>query len=128
MSMPLKISLSIILNLLLTYALVPIVMIIKNKLHFTKAIDLLTYDFTYLALINGYPLAYQSLLIAFVISCVVCTIPLFLSAGHKNLHGQARFARFNEIKKMNLFGEKGIIIGKKNGKFLRFGGQQFVAL
>ena len=45
------------------------------------------------------------------------------------LHGKARFATFSEIKnKMNLLGEKGLIIGKYKGKFLRFSGQQFVAL
>ncbi len=33
-----------------------------------------------------------------------------------------------KLKKMNLFSDNGIIIGKYKGKILRFSGQQFVAL
>lgn len=58
----------------------------------------------------------------------------FSSRQKESLFGEARFATENEIRKTGLLGNKnnyvkrGIIVGKYKDKFLKFGGQQFVAL
>jgi len=44
----------------------------------------------------------------------------------RSLHGDARFATSKEIKKAKLKGKGGIIIGKHEGTYLNFQGQQFV--
>lgn len=84
-----------------------------------------TWDFTIQAVIHGYPKIWQSLGLAFLCSLLTFLLPFI--PKRQSLHGEARFANSNEIKKMNLYGD-GIIIGKYQGKLLRFGGQQFVAL
>lgn len=58
-------------------------------------------------------------------------IPLFISTlfyKKPALHGEARFATANEIRQAKLFELEGIIVGKYEGRFLRYGGQQFVIL
>lgn len=63
---------------------------------------------------------------------LVYIVPLFvlgsLNNGRRSLHGDARFARANEVRKSGLFAEEGILVGKYNGLYLLFGGQQFVLL
>jgi len=44
------------------------------------------------------------------------------------LHGAARFANVREIKKANLFAEKGILLGKYRGRYLTLGGNTSVAV
>jgi len=44
------------------------------------------------------------------------------------LHGDARFARASEIHGAGLNAESGVIVGKHEGRYLIFGGQQFVLL
>lgn len=44
------------------------------------------------------------------------------------LHGAARFARENEIAGEGLRAERGIILGRKSGRFLIFGGSEHVLL
>ena len=46
----------------------------------------------------------------------------------QSLHGDARFATTKEIQKSGLMGNKGILVGKYNNKYLMLGGQQFVLL
>lgn len=46
----------------------------------------------------------------------------------RSLHGDARFAHPSEVRRAGLQAEKGIIVGKYHGKYLVFGGQQFVLL
>jgi type IV secretion system protein VirD4 len=46
----------------------------------------------------------------------------------RELHGSARFANGQEINKAFPKGERGIILGKAQGRYLEFGGQQFVML
>lgn len=55
---------------------------------------------------------------------------LVWSAVHKKreLHGSARFANGVEVNKAFPKGSRGIILGKANGRYLEFGGQQFVLL
>ena len=59
-------------------------------------------------------------------------LPPFLLAiiinQKRELHGSARFAKNSEIKNAKLFSDNGIIVGKYQGKFLKFPGQQFVLL
>ena len=58
-------------------------------------------------------------------------VPMFLaSLGPKGreLHGSARFAKRMEIQKAGLCGDRGIVLGKYEDKFLTLGGQQSVLL
>lgn len=95
--------------------------------------------FTIEALTNNYPNAYKALGLSALISFGVAFIVPFIPKK-ESLHGNAKFATSADINKMNLFEKKpkkkgeinkdetGIIIGKHNGRLLRFYGQQFVAL
>lgn len=50
---------------------------------------------------------------------------MLMPTTQKNkLFGDARFASAAEVKKAGLLGDKGIIVGSYNGKYLMFGGQQ----
>ncbi|ABS52184.1 type IV secretory system conjugative DNA transfer family protein [Campylobacter hominis] len=93
-------------------------------------------EFTFLALINGYPKVYEALTISLFLSFSVVFLLPFIPKKEK-LYGNARFANSADIRKMGLFPKKGkdgkidnngIIIGMYNNQLLRFGGQQFVAL
>lgn len=59
-------------------------------------------------------------------------IPIFLYLRHapekRALHGEARFAKKSEILNAGLLGPKGILVGKYEGKYLTFPGQEFVLL
>lgn len=69
---------------------------------------------------------------AIVAAVVVYLVPLlFVSAlanKRRSLHGDARFARASDIRKAGLYAENGVIVGKYNGSYLTFDGQQFVLL
>lgn len=56
-----------------------------------------------------------------------------LRGNKRELHGSARFADFKDVQKAKLFYDKDakdptILVGKYQGKFLLFGGKQFVLL
>lgn len=53
---------------------------------------------------------------------------LFLKKERLSLHGKARFATPAEVKKANLLGDKGIIVGKYKGQYLMFPGAQHAML
>jgi len=63
---------------------------------------------------------------------LVYIIPLLVISALRNtvrsLHGDARFAVASEIRQSGLYGEQGVIVGKYNGQYLVFNGQQFVLL
>lgn len=93
-------------------------------------------EFTFLALMNGYPKIYEALAISLFLSFSIVFLLPFIPKKEK-LYGDARFANSADIRKMGLFPKKGkdgkidnngIIIGMYNNQLLRFGGQQFVAL
>lgn len=125
LSKPLIILLSIY-ALIGTYFLTGVVDIALNG----KILKLSKYynaSFTFKALINGYPKIYESLAISFAI-CVAFIAILLLLPKKEKLYGDAKFATAADIAKRKLYGNDGIIIGKYNGKLLRFPGQQFVSL
>lgn len=118
----------IIVSLVFTYILSPVIFFFLNKIKIMKAIEIYNINFTFKALANNYPNIWLSLIITFSI-CLILSLALVLSLkSKKSQFGEARFANNREIRKMKLFNDKGIIIGKYKGKFLRFSGQQFVAL
>lgn len=56
-----------------------------------------------------------------------------IAKQNRPLHGAARFANMTEIRKAGLLDPKGgldktILVGKKNGRYLTYGGYQFVIL
>ncbi|MCY7288386.1 MAG: type IV secretory system conjugative DNA transfer family protein, partial [Cryobacterium sp.] len=58
-------------------------------------------------------------------------VPMFLlmlGPKRRELHGSARFANRMEISKAGLRGDRGIVLGKHEDKFLTLGGQQSVLL
>lgn len=123
-----KIVFIVIVSFIFSYLFTPIVFFFLNKVKIIQAIKIYNLNFTYEAIINNYPKIWLSLGITFGI-CLIALIFLVLSLKtKKSQFGEARFANDNEIKAMKLYGDKGIIIGKYKGKFLRFSSQQFVAL
>lgn len=116
-----------IVDVIFTYIISGLLIFILNKTSIVTIIEHYTWNFPFIALINGYPKVYLAFIIAFIISTLgVCIIPYITKRTY--LFGNARFANSNEIANMKLYGKKGIIIGKYNNRLLRFGGQQFVAL
>ena len=59
---------------------------------------------------------------------VATPIALLLRKKKPSLHGDARFAKWSEIVRAGLTGDKGIIIGTLRGKYLLFGGPQHALL
>lgn len=60
---------------------------------------------------------------------LVIPIALFsIAPQRRDLHGSARFAREDEIRKAGLYPEHGIILGKHRGQFLMLDGAQSVIL
>jgi len=62
---------------------------------------------------------------------VYILIPMVIASAFRKkreLHGSARWATSAEVSKAGLLGNKGIVVGKYNGRTLRFPGQQFVML
>ena len=75
----------------------------------------------------------QLLLIALIFPTIIALFPLgalfsWLGGKTPDLHGSARFANSSEVRQAELFGDKGIIVGKYENTFLHFPGQQFVLL
>jgi type IV secretion system protein VirD4 len=95
--------------------------------------DFLTW-WTYWQYYQHDPVFSKTLKAALMIAALIgYGVPFFaiIAASQKTraLHGEARFARPDEIAKSGLLnGKKGIIVGKYRGKFLIFEGQQFVLL
>ena len=59
-------------------------------------------------------------------------VPIMIFAATRgkgrSLHGDARFATSAEVRKAKLFATQGIIVGRYEGQYLIYGGQQFVLL
>lgn len=53
---------------------------------------------------------------------------LLFSIPSRALFGSAKFASSQEVHKAGLFSENGVIVGKKNNKYLRLDGQQHIFL
>jgi type IV secretion system protein VirD4 len=67
------------------------------------------------------------------LSGAVCLVALIYALfeiykDRRSLHGEARFATEREIEKAGLYAGKGLIVGRSKGKYLVYGGQQFVLL
>lgn len=65
-----------------------------------------------------------SLLAPFVL--VVAAIIIYFQNKISPIYGNAHFASFSEARKAGLFSKKGILLGKKWGKFLCIGGHEHV--
>lgn len=61
---------------------------------------------------------------------IVALLPLafFFRPQTRSLYGDARFATESEIRRAGLNAAKGIIVGKRGGRYLVFGGQQHVLM
>ena len=93
------------------------------------------FNFTYQAVVEyGEYKAIGIFFGVYIFAILFIVTGILVSKKKQSLHGDARFATFSDIQKLGLFGDsknyvkRGIIIGKWNNKFLKFGGQQFVAL
>jgi len=75
------------------------------------------------------PIVWQPFLLGFAISFALCLVGVFASMfTAQKLHGEARWARFGEVKDARLLESAGIILGRFNARFLRFGGTEHVML
>ena len=73
------------------------------------------------------------LMLSIFLAGIVALAPGFilstmLSGRGPELHGSAKFATPQDVRKAGLMGDAGIIIGKYRGQFLHFPGQQFCLL
>jgi len=63
---------------------------------------------------------------------LVYVVPMLIwgatTGKRRSLHGDARFANSGEVRKAKLFAEQGVIVGKYEGRYLIYSGQQFVLL
>ncbi|MFN9475105.1 type IV secretory system conjugative DNA transfer family protein [Acidovorax sp.] len=64
----------------------------------------------------------------FAFFAVAVPIALLLRKKKPSLHGDARFAKWSEVVRAGLTGEKGLIIGMLRGRYLLFGGPQHALL
>ena len=79
---------------------------------------------------GAYPSVAKKLKTAMVVAGGICYgVPLFMVLMNlkkrRELHGSARFASPAEVAKSSLNDANGIVVGKFQGKYLIFGGQQF---
>lgn len=114
-------------------AITALIILKKAKLAMSNFSKIWHWNFTYEAIMAGEYIAIGVWFgVALLFACIVWMVAV--ASKRESLHGDARFANYGEIQKAGLFGDKnnyvkrGIIIGKYQNKFLKFGGQQFVAL
>ncbi|MDD1607326.1 MAG: type IV secretory system conjugative DNA transfer family protein, partial [Methylococcaceae bacterium] len=79
---------------------------------------------------SGDPAVTKWIYLSTGLSTLILVIPfvIVLMPKKRSLHGDARFATNMDVKKSGLLGNDGIIVGKRNGKFLLFSGTQHVIL
>lgn len=117
-----------------SYLIAGFLVLILNKVSLAKMFKMWHIHYTYEALSNGYPYAWSALGMAVAISILALVSLIVFAKQKESLYGEARFANSGEITKTGLFGnnknyvKRGIIVGKYGNRFLKFGGQQFVAL
>ncbi len=71
------------------------------------------------------PVVLKALGAGLVVGLVLCGIMLWWLLKRKPpLHGAARFAKEGEIRRAGFRADNGIVVGKKGGKFLTFGGSE----
>jgi type IV secretion system protein VirD4 len=72
-------------------------------------------------------LVQQGFIIVFSVlgTLVIGVVALVLYKKRPELHGSAAWATSREITKVGLFAAKGIVLGKKNGKYIRMDGDTF---
>lgn len=56
---------------------------------------------------------------------IVIAIVIFIIPKKEKLYGDAKWASQSDIKKAGLFSEQGIVLGKKNGRYIRMDGDKF---
>jgi len=123
-----QVILIIIFIIIFTYLSSGIDMLLLNGYGIMQLGQKYTFLFPLEAMLHQYPKINQSVLYSFSFFSLTMFPAIFIKKK-KALHGEARFATNSEIKKdMDLMNEKGLIIGKKDGKLLRFKSQQFIAL
>lgn len=65
-------------------------------------------------------------------AAIVYLVPAFVVIqglrSRRELHGSARFASHEEVAKSQLNGSNGVVVGKHNGRYLIFEGQEFILL
>lgn len=82
---------------------------------------------------GSHPAVAKKLKIAAGISAaIVYLVPAFVVLqglrSRRELHGSARFASHEEVAKSQLNGSNGVVVGKHNGRYLIFEGQEFILL
>lgn len=81
----------------------------------------------------NFPMERRLLLLSLLVPGALALFPLglifsWIGGPDPSLHGTARFATWSDVKGAGLTGSKGIIVGKLQGRFLQFPGQQFCLL
>jgi hypothetical protein len=70
------------------------------------------------------PIVWKPFLAGFAVSFALCLVGIFASMfSAQKLHGEARWARFGEVKGANLLDDAGIILGRLAKNFCASAGQ-----
>lgn len=101
-----------------------------------KAVPQAVTPMTWVRFAQGYwdfPMERRLLLLSLLVPGAVALFPLglifsWIGGPDPSLHGAARFATWSDIKRAGLMASQGIIVGKSQGRFLQFPGQQFCLL
>ena len=86
--------------------------------------------YAYWSYYGDHKVTHMWLVISSIIATALILLPFVVVfiPKRKKLYGDARFAREHEIKRAGLFADDGIILGKKNDKYIIFSGTQHVLL
>lgn len=101
-----------------------------------KAVPQAVTPMTWVRFAQGYwdfPMERRLLTLSLLVPGALALFPLglifsWIGGPDPSLHGTARFATWSDVKRAGLTGPKGIIVGKSQGRFLQFPGQQFCLL
>ena len=123
-----------VIALILSFIISGVLLLLLNKVGLMQFFKMWYLTIIWDGILNSYPKTYTAIIISLFLCFGVLILSFILIKQQESLFGEARFATDSEIQKTGLFGDKnnyvkrGIVIGKYNNKFLKFGGQQFVAL
>ena len=114
-------------------AITALIILKKAKMAMGNFSKIWHWNFTYEAIMAGEYIAIAVWLgVALLFACIVWMVAV--ASKRESLYGDAKFANYGDIVKAGLIENpkkpmnRAIIVGKFNNKFLKFSGQQFVAL
>jgi type IV secretion system protein VirD4 len=114
-----QIILIVIMALLPTYFLSGLIALVLNGIKAKELLYYYNYETTYYALLQNHPNIYTLFIGLFLFFCLLFLLIALSFRVKEKLHGDAKWANKSDMKKIGLFGDEGIIIGKYKEDLLR---------